>query len=548
MASGSATPISIVGTPTAGQNAEWTGAASLQAVGVTGTGLYVKGTAPTLGNAVLTTPTVTVLDTAFTLRDDGDPTRQGFFQLGNLTPGATRVLTWPDFSGTIATLAGVEVFSNKILANAGFTTALTGPLLIGGTGTSSSLTLQSTAGVGATDSILFKVGNNGGTTAGLFDAAGNLGLGVTPSTKLHLLGASAELRQAGNSVGQTLCHQFYDNNVTLEGGLCYQGAAGTKSIALLSNASDGILLNNVNDVAMRFATNNTTRVSLTSSALSVGAAGGTNPAFLVDYSAGSVATGIRLTGTAAGTAPILAANSSGTNEGLQIDSKGSGDITLHKVSTGNLLLGGQTAHTVALARHLTANSAGNALTVTGGGATSGATDKAGGDLVLAPGVSTGTGRSLTRIQCAKPAVSTGTSDTALSDCVIFGAAKRVTNNTSTSMLAATVATNTSIAIQIDYAVESKDGAFVQQVEGGRVLCVATNANGTVGGNVCTKVGNLQGVSNYPTSTLDTTWTISAANPAVVSVTANSSLTPSTGFPLISMNTIHNLTSQTLVVQ
>jgi hypothetical protein len=45
------------------------------------------------------------------------------------------------------------------------TTSITTPLLIGGSTASSSLTLQSTSGAGTTDSILFKVGNAGATTA-----------------------------------------------------------------------------------------------------------------------------------------------------------------------------------------------------------------------------------------------------------------------------------------------------------------------------------------------------------------------------------------------
>lgn len=44
-------------------------------------------------------------------------------------------------------------------------TSLTAPTVYGGTGVGSSLTLQSTSGVGATDSIVMKVGNAGATTA-----------------------------------------------------------------------------------------------------------------------------------------------------------------------------------------------------------------------------------------------------------------------------------------------------------------------------------------------------------------------------------------------
>jgi hypothetical protein len=549
--SGSSTPITIVGTPAAGQTAEWTGAASLQAVGVSGTGLYVKGTAPSLSNALLTTPTITVLDTAFTLRDDGDPTRQGLFQLGTLTPGTTRVLSWPDFSGTIATLAGVETFSNKTLANAGFTTALTGPLLIGGTGTGSSLTLQSTTGVGATDSILFKVGNNGAITAGTITTAGNLGLGVVPSTKLHLLGASAEVRHTGSTTQQTLCYKLFDNNVTEEGSLCYAGAAaaGSRFLTLASTATDGVRLTNINDVALTLGTNNTTRMSLSSAMLNVGIAGGANPALRVDYSAGSAATGIGITAQAAGTAPILAALSSGTNEDLAIDAKGSGSLLLHKVSTGNVYLGGTAPHTLGMARNTTAATAGQLWTVTGGGATSGSTDKDAGGIVLQTGPSTGTGKGLIRIQGTTTATATGTSDNVQIDKVIYGHQKRLANNTITSVLSMTIANNTSVSVVIEYGVEVKDGANVQANEGGRIICQATNVAGSVvvNGTGCTKVGNTALISNFPTSTLAVDWSMSAANPSVISINANSSLTPSTGFPLANFPLIVNLGSQAMAV-
>ena len=67
---------------------------------------------------------------------------------------------------------------------------LTSPVIgtvIGGTSASSSLTLQSTSGVGTTDSILFKVGNNGATTAMTVDTSGNVGIGTaSPSAKLDV--------------------------------------------------------------------------------------------------------------------------------------------------------------------------------------------------------------------------------------------------------------------------------------------------------------------------------------------------------------------------
>ena len=48
--------VSISGTPSAGQAAEWTSAAAIQGVAVTGTGSYVKATSPTLVTPALGTP------------------------------------------------------------------------------------------------------------------------------------------------------------------------------------------------------------------------------------------------------------------------------------------------------------------------------------------------------------------------------------------------------------------------------------------------------------------------------------------------------------
>lgn len=79
--------------------------------------------------------------------------------------------------------------------------------------------------------------------------------------------------------------------------------------------------------------------SSSASALAVGANGSTNPVLKIDASTASVATGISVTGAAAASGVAVAAISSGTNENLKIDAKGSGTITLGGTSTGNIVLG-----------------------------------------------------------------------------------------------------------------------------------------------------------------------------------------------------------------
>lgn len=78
------------------------------------------------------------------------------------------------------------------------------------------------------------------------------------------------------------------------------------------------------------------------------------------------------------------------------------DATNHRVGiltttpSSSLSLGGNAARTLAMERHSTADTAGNGLTVSAGGATVGATNRAGGQLSLSAGQSTGSGLSILR--------------------------------------------------------------------------------------------------------------------------------------------------------
>ena len=78
--------------------------------------------------------------------------------------------------------------------------------------------------------------------------------------------------------------------------------------------------------------------SSAATALSVGLNGATTPAFNVDASTGSSATGINIASAAATAGVALSVLSSGTNENLTVDAKGSGTITLAGTSTGAITL------------------------------------------------------------------------------------------------------------------------------------------------------------------------------------------------------------------
>jgi hypothetical protein len=135
----------------------------------------------------------------------------------------------------------------------------------------------------------------------------------------------------------------------------------------------------------------------------------------------------------------------------------------------------------------------------------------------------------------------------------LGATKVLTNNTVTTVVNVTDASNTVAAGFVEYAVEVFDGTDLQ-VETGSFTYQVTNKGGTIANNTITFAG-ASGVgvtSNYPkntttSGTLAVTWAISAANPALLSVNANSSLTPSTGYPRVTYS-IRNLTQQAIAVQ
>lgn len=69
-------------------------------------------------------------------------------------------------------------------------------------------------------------------------------------------------------------------------------------------------------------------------ALVVGANGATNPAFVVDTVTASSATGVKVKSAAAAAGVAVSVVSSGTNEALKIDAKGTGTITLNGTGTG----------------------------------------------------------------------------------------------------------------------------------------------------------------------------------------------------------------------
>lgn len=59
----------------------------------------------------------TFLDNAFQVQDNADNTKVLAFECSGITTGQTRTITVPDFSGTLATIATAQTFSDKTIDN-----------------------------------------------------------------------------------------------------------------------------------------------------------------------------------------------------------------------------------------------------------------------------------------------------------------------------------------------------------------------------------------------------------------------------------------------
>lgn len=114
------------------------------------------------------------------------------------------------------------------------------------------------------------------------------------------------------------------------------GVATAASLAIngATIGSNGIAVNGSSNFAGAMIVQ-----SASASALTAGAGGALNPALQVDASAGSAATGIKVTASAAAGGVAVAAISSGTNENMTINAKGSGTIAIAGSSTGNVSIG-----------------------------------------------------------------------------------------------------------------------------------------------------------------------------------------------------------------
>jgi hypothetical protein len=155
-----------------------------------------------------------------------------------------------------------------------------------------------------------------------------------------------------------------------------------------------------------------------------------------------------------------------------------GNIGIGTATPSNLLsLGGQAPASLGMDPNPAAGTAGNALTVTAGSAAAGATDLAGGDLILTAGDGTGLGGSgNARIQTAGANDTSGTTGDTLSDRqIVVGKAKAMTLSTPgfTSLMSIHLVGTHTAGGRIRYMVRATDGGSQIATEEGVIQYLAT---------------------------------------------------------------------------
>jgi len=249
----------------------------------------------------------------------------------------------------------------------------------------------------------------------------------------------------------------------------------------------------------------------------------TNAGLFSIYDAGHLGGGGQgyvLTANPNGGIGVGTASFTGTGMSIMIGNVGIGT----QAPTNLLSLGGNAARIFWMERHTTANTAGNNLLVQAGGATVAATDKNGGTVSVAPGLSTGMGFGSARLQRLTRADSTATADNSLIDAEIIPSAANLTNNSAIGLFTVSLPTLATAGGQVDYTITVTDGTDMQ-VYTGTMHYSAVN-KGAVYTTATTDLNTTDAAASSSAATLAVTWTVTAGtNIITINVNANSSLTP-----------------------
>jgi hypothetical protein len=279
-------------------------------------------------------------------------------------------------------ISGLYLSSPNIATTINGSPTWPSPGVIGGTTPAAITGTTITGTASVTDSGLSTQGATCNSSAGLFSTTttgcanfiqslATGGTGAAISATQYGLPYFSSTTAMGSTAAGTTSTLFQGNAsgpptwvstlpATVQGNITATGALASGSIA---SGFGAIVTSNT------IATAAHTITSPSADALAVGPNGTTNPTLQVNASASSAATGLDIVGAAAGSGLALSVISSGTNENLTLNAKGSGTIGIGSVSTGavtitpNTILGG----TLTAASLAASGTAASSLCITSGG-------------------------------------------------------------------------------------------------------------------------------------------------------------------------------------
>jgi hypothetical protein len=322
------------------------------------TTITVNGTVCILGSSCAPTATaasITVGTTTVASSTSGHILYNNAGTLGDLpitgSAGNVVLSTSPSISGLTVTssFTATGLVTNADLANASVT-------INGATCTLGSSCMPASTLIVGTSPV-----NSGSNGYFLYDMAGTLGnLGTTGTAGLVVLSnsptiASLTVNTAFTATGLVTTASLASTSgtgttVALTGGPTFTGSPILSTPTATSVAIGGCTIGSNAFCVTGFSqfNNHATVTSSNANAFAVGPNGATNPAFNVDASTASAATGLNVKAAAATGGLALSVISSGSNENLTINAFGTGTIGIGSVSTGAVTITPATTITGAL--------------------------------------------------------------------------------------------------------------------------------------------------------------------------------------------------------
>jgi hypothetical protein len=507
----------------------------------TGTGVAVFGTGPTLTGVTITTSfSAAGLVGLTNLASQAANTIVANATAGAASPtaisvpsctGSANALQWTSGSGfgcgaIVAAAGSIAVGTTtitsgtdtRILRNNG---GVLGEYTITGTGTvvamQTSPGFLTSATVTGSSANALAVGPNGTT---------NPSFNVDASTASAATGLNVKSAAAAGGLAVSVISSGANEALTLNAkgsGLISIGNTSTGGLAL-AGGGGGVAIGGCTIGANSMCTSGSASfagvfsaahiiTSTSATALTAGPNGTTNPSFNVDASTASAATGLNVKSAAAAGGLAVSVISSGTNESLTIDAKGSGTVTINGTATGAISLARTTTVT---------SSAASALAVGPSGATNPVLQ------IDASTASAATGVKITGAAAAGgvaiAAISSGTNENLTIDAK--GSGTITLGGVSTGAITLTRATTISAALT--YGGVTLNNAVTGT--GNMVLSASPTFSGTIGGtgvvpaaalaNTAVTPGSYGSGTVVATFTVDAQGRLTAASNASISTASN----------------------------